>query len=141
MTAPRPLVTVWTEERAEGSFVILRTDAGGQVHYGPFSPDGVEAAIMHLGSALAMTAMRYQTVLRGANFGGRLHEQGLPDETPDKRREIAEQLAEAMARDGISRELFADMLEFLGIPLGRTGPPDARLAHLLKAIEEAYRRL
>jgi hypothetical protein len=33
------------------------------------------------------------------------------------------------------------MLEFLGIPLGPTGPSDARLAHLLKAIEEAYRRL
>ena len=42
---PRPLVTVWTEERAEGSFVILRTDRGGQVHYGPFVEDGVEAAI------------------------------------------------------------------------------------------------
>jgi hypothetical protein len=70
-----------------------------------------------------------------------LHQQGLPDETPDKRREIAEQLAAAMARDGITRELFADMLEFLGIPSGRTGPPDARLAHLLKAIEVAYRRL
>ena len=135
---PRPLVTVWTEERAEGSFVILRSSAGGQVHYGPFSPDGVEAAIMHLGSALAMTAMRYQTVLRGATFGGRLHEQGLPDETPDKRREIAEQLAEAMARDGISRELFADMLGYLGAP---AGIPQPRLAHLLKAIEEAYRRL
>ena len=64
-----------------------------------------------------MAAMRYQTVLRGANFGGRLNEQGLPDETPDKRREIAEQLAEAMARDGISRELFADMLEFLGFQI------------------------
>ena len=73
---------------------------------------------MHLGSALAMTAMRYQTVLRGADFGGRLHEQGLPEETPDKRREIAEQLAEAMARDGISRELFADMLGFSGSPAG-----------------------
>jgi hypothetical protein len=60
---PRPLVTVWTEERAEGSFVILRTHAGGQVHYGPFSPDGVEAAILHLGSALAMTAMRYQAAV------------------------------------------------------------------------------
>jgi hypothetical protein len=108
---PRPLVTVWTEERAEGSFVILRTSAGGQVLYGPFAEDGVEAVIMHLGSALAITAMRYQTVLREANFGGRLHEQGLPDETPDKRREIAEQLAAAMARDGISRELFADILD------------------------------
>ena len=138
MTAPRPLVTVWTEERAEDSFVILRTYAGGQVHYGPFAEDGVEAAIMHLGSALAMTAIRYQTVLRGANFGGRLHEQGLPDETPDTRREIAEQLAEAMARDGISRELFADMLGYLGAP---AGIPQPRLAHLLKAIEEAYRRL
>jgi hypothetical protein len=55
---PRPLATVTVEERTEGWFVILRTHAGGQVHYGPFSPDGVEAAIMHLGSALAMTAMR-----------------------------------------------------------------------------------
>jgi hypothetical protein len=136
---PCPLVTVWTEERAEGSFVILRIHAGGHVHYGPFSPDGVEAAIMHLGSALAMTAMQYQTVLRGGVFGGKLHEQGLPEETPDKRREIAEQLAEAMARDGMSRELFADIRQFLGIPLRPTGPPDARLAHLLKAIEEAYR--
>jgi D(-)-tartrate dehydratase len=45
----RSLATVDVEERAEGSFVILRTYAGGQVHYGPFSPDGVEAAIMHLG--------------------------------------------------------------------------------------------
>ena len=138
---PRPLVTVWTEERAEGSFVILRTHAGGQVHYGPFSHDGVEAAIMHLGSALATTAMQYQSVLRGGAFGGRLHEQSLPDETPDKRREIAEQLAEAMVRDGMSRELYADILEFLGIPPGPTGPPDARLAHLLKAIEGAFRRL
>ena len=81
---PRPLVTVWTEERAEGSFVILRTGAGGQVHYGPFAEDGVEAAIMHLGSALAMTAMRYQTVLRGADFGPVLHQQGLPEETREK---------------------------------------------------------
>ena len=88
----RSLATVTVEERAEGSFVILRTDRGGQVHYGPFAEDGVEAAIMHLGSALAMTAMRYQTVLRGGAFGGGLHEQGLPEETPDKRREIAEQL-------------------------------------------------
>ena len=136
---PRPLVTVWTEDRAEGSFVILRTHAGGQVHYGPFAEDGVEAAIMHLGSSLAMTAMRYQTVLRGASFGASLHEQGLPDETPNKRREIAEQLTEAMAQDGISRKLFAEVLEFLGIPSGPTGPPDARLAHLLKAIEGAYR--
>ena len=83
--------------------------------------------------------MRYQTVLRGGVFGGKLHEQGRPEETPDKRREIAEQLAEAMARDGIRRELFADVLEFLGIPSGPTGPPDARLAHLLKAVEDAYR--
>jgi hypothetical protein len=135
---PCPLATVTVEERAEGSFVILRTDAGGQVHYGPFAEDGVEAAIMHLGSALAMTAMRYQTVLRGADFGSALHQQGLPDETPDKRREIAEQLAEAMARDGISRELFADMLGYLGAP---AGIPQPRLAHLLKAIEEACRRL
>jgi hypothetical protein len=137
----RPLATVTVEERAEGSFVILRTNAGGQVHYGPFAEDGVEAVIMHLGSALAMTAMRYQTVLRGGSFGPALYQQGLPEETPDKQREIAEQLAEVMARDGIRRELFADMLEFLGIPSGPTGPPDARLAHLLKAIEEAYRRL
>ena len=85
-----------------------------------------------------MTAMRYQTVLRGADFGSALHQQGLPEETPDKRREIAEQLAEAMARDGISRELFADMLGYLGAP---AGIPQPRLAHLLKAIEEAYRRL
>ena len=55
---PRPLATVTVEERAEGSFVILRTHAGGQVHYGPFSPDGVEAAIMHLGSALVDNAVR-----------------------------------------------------------------------------------
>ena len=89
---------------------------------------------MHLGSALAMTAMRYQTVLRGADFGPASHQQGLPEETPDKRREIAEQLAEAMARDGISRELFAEMLGYLGLP-ARMGQP--HLAHLLKAIEEA----
>ena len=59
---PRPLVTVWTEECAKGSLVILRTRAGGQVHYGPFAADGVEATTMHLGSALAMTAMRYQLI-------------------------------------------------------------------------------
>ena len=53
MKQPCPLATVTVEERAEGSFVILRTDTGGQVHYGPFAEDGVEAAIMHLGSALA----------------------------------------------------------------------------------------
>ena len=69
----RSLATVTVEECAEGSFVILRTDTGGQVHYGPFAEDGVEAAIMHLGSALAMAAMRYQTVLRGADFGPALH--------------------------------------------------------------------
>ena len=138
MKQPRPLATVTVEERAEGSFVILRTDAGGQVHYGPFAEYRVEPAIMHLGSALAMTAMRYQTVLRGANFGAKLHEQGLPEETREKREEIAVRLAEAMVRDGISRELYADMLGFLQAPAGMGQP---RLAHLLKAIEEAYRRL
>ena len=134
---PRPLVTVWTEKRAEGSFVILRTDTGGQVHYGPFAGDGVEAAIMHLGSALAMAAMRYQTVLRGADFGRALHHQGLPDETRAKREEIAARLAEAMVRDGMSRELYAEMLGYLGAP---AGIPQPRLAHLLKAIEEAYQQ-
>ena len=93
---------------------------------------------MHLGSALALTAMRYQTVLRGADFGAALHQQGLPNEAREKREEIAARLAKAMVRDGMSRELLADMLEFLGIPLGRTGPPDARLAHLLKATVEAF---
>src|SRR5215207_2423723 len=82
--------------------------------YRPFAPEGVEAAIMHLGSALAMAAMRYQTVLRGANFGGKLHEQGLPEETREKREEIAARLAEAMVRDGMSRELYTEMLGFLG---------------------------
>ena len=101
MKKPRPLATVTVEERAEGSFVILRTDMGGQVHYGPFSPDGVEAAIMHLGSALAMTAMRYQTVLRGANFGAKLHEQGLPEETREKREEIA---ARGLPRHGLPEQ-------------------------------------
>ena len=138
MKQPCPLATVTVEERAEGSFVILRTDAGGQVHYGPFAEDGVDAANMHLGSALAMTAMRYQTVLRGAEFGGQLHEQGLPDETREKREEIATRLAETMARKGMSRALYAEMLGFLGLPAGMTQP---RLAFLLKAIEEAYRRL
>jgi len=115
----RPLVTVTVEEAGESSFVILYTDRGAEVRYGPFRSDGVEAAISHLGSALAMMAMRYQTVQRGANFGGKLHQQGLPPETPDTRREIAAGLAVAMARDGISRPLFADMLGFLGTPIGR----------------------
>src|ERR687897_3765391 len=106
--SPRPLVTVWTETRAEGSFVILRTYAGGQVHYGPFAEDGVEPAIMHLGSALAMAGTRYQTVLRGADFGPALHQQGLPDEIRAKREEIAARLAATMERDGMSRELYAD---------------------------------
>ncbi len=135
---PRPLSTVTIKEGEDGSTVVLRTDRGAQVHYGPFAEDGVEAAIMHLGSALAMAAMRYQTVLRGANFGAKLHEQGLPEETREKREEIAARLAEAMVRDGISRELYADMLGYLGLPAGMGQP---HLAHLLKAIEEAYRRL
>ena len=96
---PRPLSTITIKEGEDGSTVVLRTDRGAQVHYGPFAADGVEAAILHLGSALAMTAMRYQTVLRGANFGGRRHEQGLPEETRDKREEIAVRLAEAMVRE------------------------------------------
>ena len=135
MTAPRPLVTVWTEERAEGSFVILRTDMSGQVHYGPFAEDGIEAAIMHLGSALAMAAIRYQTVLRGADFGAQLHEQGLPEETREKGEEIATRLAATMVRDGMSRELYADMLGYLGLPAGMGQP---RPATLLKAIEGAF---
>jgi hypothetical protein len=81
---PRTLATVMVEEADEGSFVVLRTDRGAEVRYGPFSADGVEAAISHLGSALAMTAMRCQTVLRGADFGGTLHRRGLPPERPDK---------------------------------------------------------
>ena len=55
---PRPLAAVTLEEGQDGSTVVLRTDRGAQVHYGPFALEGVEAAIMHLGSALAMTAMR-----------------------------------------------------------------------------------
>ncbi len=53
---------------------------------------------MHFGSALAMPAMRYQTVLRGANFGAKLHEQGLPEETREKREEIA---ARGLPRHGL----------------------------------------
>jgi hypothetical protein len=91
---------------------------------------------MHLGSALAIAAMRYQTVPHGADFGPALHQQGLPDEARAKREEIAARLAEAMVRDGISRELYADMLGYLGAPAGQ----QPRLAYLLKAIEEAYGR-
>ena len=43
-----------------------------------------------------------------------------------------------MVRNGKSRELYADMLGYLGLPAGMGQP---HLAHLLKAIEEAYRRL
>jgi hypothetical protein len=132
---PRPLATVTVEEGQNGSTVVLRTDRGARVHYGPFAPEGVEAPIMHLGSALAMAAMRYQTVLRGADFGPALHQQGLPDETRAKREEIAVRLAETMAKDGISRELYADMLGYLGLPVG-VGQP--RLATLLTAIEGAF---
>ena len=138
MTASRPLATVTVEETNEGSVIWLRTDHGAGVRYGPFSPEGAEVAIMHLGSALAMTAMRYQTVLRGAEFGPVLHQQGLPEETREKREEVATRLAATMVRNGISRELFADMLVYLGLPAGMGQP---HLAHLLKAIEEAHRRL
>jgi hypothetical protein len=68
----RPLATVTVEETEKGTFILLRTDRGGQIRYGPFSPEGVEPAFVHLGSALAMAAMRYQTVLRGADFGAQL---------------------------------------------------------------------
>ena len=119
----RSLATVTVEERAEGSFVILRTDRGGQVHYGPFAPDGVEAAIMHLGSALATTAMQYQTVLRGGAFGAQLHEQGLQEETPDKRREIAEQLAATMAGTGSVGSSSPTCLSFWGSPWDGQGRP------------------
>src|SRR5829696_739504 len=132
---PPPLAIVTVEEGQDGSTVVLRPDRGAQVHYGPFAPEGVEAAIMHLGSALAMAAVRYQTVLRGANFGANLHEQGLPEETREKREEIAVRLAATMVRDGMSRELYAEMLGYLGLPAG-TGQP--HLAYLLKATEEAF---
>jgi len=131
---PPPLATVTIKEGEDGSTVVLRTDRGAQVHYGPFAEDGVEAAIMHLGSALAMAAMRYQTVLRG-DFGAQLHEQGLPGETREKGEEIAARLAATMVRDGMSRELYADMLGYLALPAGMGQP---RLAYLLEAIEEAF---
>ena len=70
------------------------------------------------GRSLAMAAMRYQTVLRGANFGANLHEQGLPEETREKREEITARLAATMVRDGMSRELYAEMLGYLGLPAG-----------------------
>jgi hypothetical protein len=41
-----------------------------------------------------------------------------------------------MVRDGMSRELYAEMLGYLGAPAGMQ---QSRLAHLLKVIEEAYR--
>ena len=119
----------------DGSTVVLRTDRGAQVHYSPFTPEGVEPAVMHLGSALAMAALRYQTVLRGADFGPALHQQGLPNEAREKREEIAARLAEAMVRDGMSRELYADMLGYLGLPAGMGQP---HLAYLLKATVEAF---
>ena len=82
--------------------------------------------------------MRYQTVLRGADFGPALHQQGLPEGKREKREEVATRLAGSMVRDGMSRELYAEMLGYLGLPAGMGQP---HLAHLLKAIEEAYRRL
>jgi len=40
-----------------------------------------------------------------------------------------------MVRDGMSRELYAEMLGYLGLPAGMGQP---RLAYLLEAIEEAF---
>ena len=63
--------------------------------------------------------MRYQTVLRGgADFGPALHQQGLPNDAREKREEIATRLAAMMVRDGMSRELYAEMLGYLGLPAG-----------------------
>jgi hypothetical protein len=70
--------------------------------------------------------MRTKMVLRGANFGPRVHQHGLPDETREKREEIATRLAEMMARDGLGRPLFADMLTFLQAP---TGMDQSRFAY------------
>jgi hypothetical protein len=39
----------------ENSVVLLRTDRGTRVRYGPFSPEGVETAIMQFGSATRIT--------------------------------------------------------------------------------------
>ena len=93
---------------------------------------------MHLGSALAMMTIRYETVFRDATLGEKVWERGLPEETHEKREEIAGRLAETMVRDGLSRPLYADMLGYLGMPAGSAAP---RLVYLLKAIEEAYCRL
>ena len=131
---PRHLATATVEEIEVDSFILLRTDRGAQIRYGPFAPEGVEPAIMHLGSALAMAAIRYQTVLRGADFGAQLHEQGLPKETREKGEEIAARLAATMVRDGMSCELYAEMLDYLGLPAGIRQP---HLAYLLKTIKEA----
>jgi hypothetical protein len=132
---PHPLATATVEEIEADSFILLRTDRGAQIRYGPFAPEGVEPAIMHLGSALTMAAIRYQTVLRGADFGAQLHEQGLPEETREKGEEIAARLAATMVRDGMSRELSAEMLGYVALPAGMGQP---RLAYLLEAIEEAF---
>jgi hypothetical protein len=60
-------------------------------------------------------------------------EEGLA--TCEKREEIAARLAATMVRDGMSRELYAEMLGYLGLPAGLGQP---HLAYLLKAIEEAF---
>ena len=47
----------------------------------------------------------------------------------------AARLAATMVRDGMCRELYADMLGFLGLPAGMGQP---HLAYLLKATVEAF---
>jgi hypothetical protein len=121
MTTSHALAAVAIERHGEGSLVIIRTDMGVDIRYGPFVNGGVEAAISHLGLTVAVVAMCFHMARHRAEFEPR----------------VTAYLARAMLRDGLNRALSAEILCYLGMSVAMA---QSRLVHLLKAVEEALRQ-
>src|SRR5215211_6948144 len=138
MADKRSVGTVWSEESEDGVVLHMCVGTSADVMLTLPTAEVATQAEAQLRSTLAMATMRFQRIAKETTSSGKLWEGFMPEETKAHIAEQAEDLVKAISEGRLSRALLAEVASFLHYPAMAS---TSRLAHLLKAVEDALKRV
>ena len=138
MADERSVGTVWSEETKDAVVLHICVGTGADVMLTLPNAEVAAQAEAQLRSTLAMATMRFQRVAKDTLSSGKSWEGLMPEETNAHVAEQAEMLVRAISGGHLSRPLLAEVAGFLHYPAMAS---TSRLAYLLKAVEDALKRV
>jgi carboxylesterase type B len=116
--------------------IDMRVGTGADVMLTLPNAEVATQAEAQLRSTLAMATMRFQRIAKETTSGGKSWEGFMPEETKTHIAEQAEALVRAISEGRLGRPSLAEVASFLHYPAMAS---TARLAYLLKAVEDALK--